>query len=75
MHKAAGGFGGLNVYQRPRIPKPYATPDGDFTLLIGDWYKADHKVRKIQNSHVSYHFHFSFLSFFVVLQRLSLIHI
>ncbi|XP_078176212.1 L-ascorbate oxidase homolog [Carex rostrata] len=46
MQRAAGGFGALNVYQRPQIPVPYSTPDGDFTLLIGDWYKASHKVLK-----------------------------
>lgn len=44
MHKAAGGFGGLNIYQRPRIPIPFPTPDGDFTLLVGDWYKTSHKM-------------------------------
>ncbi|KAL5713445.1 hypothetical protein ACHQM5_015517 [Ranunculus cassubicifolius] len=44
MHKAAGGYGGLNVYSRPRIPVPYPYPDGDFTLLIGDWYKTSHKM-------------------------------
>uniref|UniRef100_A0A0A0KIA7 Uncharacterized protein n=1 Tax=Cucumis sativus TaxID=3659 RepID=A0A0A0KIA7_CUCSA len=43
FHKAAGGFGALNVYQRPRIPIPYPIQDGDFTLLIGDWYKTNHK--------------------------------
>ncbi|KAM6564417.1 hypothetical protein CsatB_024415 [Cannabis sativa] len=44
FHKAAGGFGALNIYQRPRIPIPYPYPDGDFTLLIGDWYKTNHKA-------------------------------
>ncbi|CAI0554223.1 unnamed protein product [Linum tenue] len=44
FHRAAGGYGAINVYQRPRIPIPYATPDGDFTLLVGDWYKTDHKA-------------------------------
>lgn len=44
MHKASGGFGALNVYKRAPIPRPYATPDGDFTLLVGDWYNAGHKV-------------------------------
>ncbi|KAF4380745.1 hypothetical protein F8388_017099 [Cannabis sativa] len=39
FHKAAGGFGALNIYQRPRIPIPYPYPDGDFTLLIGKTYK------------------------------------
>ncbi|KAK7318241.1 hypothetical protein RJT34_02940 [Clitoria ternatea] len=43
MHKAAGGFGALNVYHRSVIPIPYPNPDGDFTLLIGDWYKTNHK--------------------------------
>ncbi|KAL9327690.1 hypothetical protein ACSQ67_002693 [Phaseolus vulgaris] len=44
LHKAAGGFGGLNVYHRSVIPIPYQNPDGDFTLLIGDWYKTNHKT-------------------------------
>ncbi|KAJ7944389.1 L-ascorbate oxidase-like [Quillaja saponaria] len=44
FHKAAGGFGGINIYQRPRIPIPFPNPDGDFTLLIGDWYKVNHKA-------------------------------
>ncbi|KAK9678581.1 hypothetical protein RND81_11G220900 [Saponaria officinalis] len=43
MHRAAGGFGALNVYSRPRIPVPYSDPAGDFSLLIGDWYKTSHK--------------------------------
>ncbi|KAH9309107.1 hypothetical protein KI387_037018, partial [Taxus chinensis] len=44
FHKAAGGFGGLKVVSRPRIPVPFPDPDGDITLLIGDWYKANHSV-------------------------------
>uniref|UniRef100_A0A2N9FYN9 L-ascorbate oxidase n=1 Tax=Fagus sylvatica TaxID=28930 RepID=A0A2N9FYN9_FAGSY len=44
LHKAAGGFGGLNVYERPRIPIPFPNPDGDFTLLVGDWFKTNHKT-------------------------------
>ncbi|KAI3880665.1 hypothetical protein MKX03_008076 [Papaver bracteatum] len=44
FHKAAGGFGGINVYARPRIPVPYALPTADFTLLMGDWYRTNHKV-------------------------------
>ncbi|KAH1267093.1 L-ascorbate oxidase [Glycine max] len=43
LHKAAGGFGALNVYHRSVIPIPYPNPDGDFTLLVGDWYKTNHK--------------------------------
>ncbi|KAL5754829.1 hypothetical protein ACOSP7_023049 [Xanthoceras sorbifolium] len=44
MHRAAGGYGGLNIYERPRIPIPFPNPDGDFTLLIGDWFKTNHKT-------------------------------
>ncbi|KAK9136219.1 hypothetical protein Syun_015549 [Stephania yunnanensis] len=44
MHRAAGGYGAINVYQRPRIPIPYPVPTGDFTLLIGDWFKTGHKL-------------------------------
>ena len=40
LHRAAGGFGALNVYQRPRIPVPYPPPAGDFTLLVGDWVQG-----------------------------------
>lgn len=40
LHRAAGGYGALNVYQRPAIPVPYPPPAGDFTLLVGDWYAA-----------------------------------
>ncbi|OMO56753.1 Multicopper oxidase, type 1 [Corchorus capsularis] len=44
FHKAAGGFGALNIIHRSVIPIPYAPPAGDFTLLIGDWYKTSHKT-------------------------------
>ncbi|KAJ7952911.1 L-ascorbate oxidase like [Quillaja saponaria] len=44
LHRAAGGFGGFNVAQRSVISIPYPTPDGEFTLLIGDWYKTSHKI-------------------------------
>ncbi|KAJ0234357.1 hypothetical protein HA466_0273940 [Hirschfeldia incana] len=44
FHKAAGGFGAINVYARPRIPIPYPLPVSDFTLLIGDWFKTNHKT-------------------------------
>lgn len=44
MHRASGAFGALNVNQRPVIFVPYHKPDGDFTLLVSDWYKMGHKV-------------------------------
>ncbi|KAF7828763.1 L-ascorbate oxidase-like protein [Senna tora] len=43
FHKASGGFGALNIYHRSVISIPYANPDDDFTLLIGDWYNTHHK--------------------------------
>ncbi|XAR64245.1 Laccase [Bertholletia excelsa] len=42
FHKAAGGFGGIRILSRPRIPVPFDDPAGDYTVLIGDWYKANH---------------------------------
>ncbi|KAL2927072.1 L-ascorbate oxidase-like protein, partial [Bienertia sinuspersici] len=46
FHKAAGGFGGIRVLSRPRIPVPFPPPADDFTLLIGDWYNKNHKKLK-----------------------------
>ncbi|CAL5205512.1 unnamed protein product [Lathyrus oleraceus] len=42
FHKAAGGFGGIRILSRPRIPVPFSDPSGDYTVLIGDWYKSNH---------------------------------
>ncbi|XP_041018116.1 L-ascorbate oxidase homolog [Juglans microcarpa x Juglans regia] len=46
FHKAAGGFGGIRILSRPRIPVPFPDPAGDYTVLIGDWYKANHTDMK-----------------------------
>ncbi|KAL7582839.1 L-ascorbate oxidase homolog [Lactuca sativa] len=46
FHKAAGGFGGIRILSRPRIPVPFDEPAGDYTVLIGDWYKANHTTLK-----------------------------
>ncbi|CAA3000207.1 L-ascorbate oxidase homolog [Olea europaea subsp. europaea] len=46
FHKAAGGFGGIKILSRPRIPVPFSDPAGDHTLLIGDWYKKNHTALK-----------------------------
>ncbi|KAK1304910.1 hypothetical protein QJS10_CPB11g02088 [Acorus calamus] len=46
LHKAAGGFGGIRILSRPLIPVPFPDPAGDYTLLIGDWYKANHTMLK-----------------------------
>jgi FtsP/CotA-like multicopper oxidase with cupredoxin domain len=40
--RSAGGFGGVIVNNRPVIPVPFGTPDGDFTIFIGDWYTRSH---------------------------------
>lgn len=45
MHRAAGAFGAFNVYARSVISVPYAKPAGDYSLLVGDWYKTSHRVR------------------------------
>ncbi|CAN1326596.1 L-ascorbate oxidase homolog [Linum perenne] len=44
FHKAAGGFGSIRVWSRPRIPVPFPPPAGDFVLLAGDWYKTNHYI-------------------------------
>ncbi|KAI4373736.1 hypothetical protein MLD38_011822 [Melastoma candidum] len=43
MHRAAGGFGGLRVNSRLLIPVPYADPEDDYTVIIGDWYSKTYK--------------------------------
>lgn len=44
FQRASGGFGGFIINNRPVIPIPFATPDGDITILIGDWYIRNHTV-------------------------------
>ncbi|KAG6605821.1 L-ascorbate oxidase-like protein, partial [Cucurbita argyrosperma subsp. sororia] len=46
MHRAAGGFGGLRINSRLLIPVPYADPEDDYTVLIGDWYTKSHTALK-----------------------------
>ncbi|CBI37764.3 L-ascorbate oxidase homolog [Vitis vinifera] len=46
FHKAAGGFGGIRILSRPRIPVPFPDPAGDYTILIGDWYTHNHNTLK-----------------------------
>ncbi|CAI0435001.1 unnamed protein product [Linum tenue] len=48
FHKAAGGFGGIRILSRPGIPVPFADPAGDYTILIGDWYKSNHTDLRAQ---------------------------
>ncbi|CAA7394363.1 unnamed protein product [Spirodela intermedia] len=46
FHKAAGAFGGIRILSRPMIPVPFPPPAGDFTVLAGDWFKANHTSLK-----------------------------
>ncbi|GMI82450.1 SKU5 similar 5 [Hibiscus trionum] len=48
FHKAAGGFGGIRILSRPRIPVPFPDPAGDYTVLVGDWYKSNHTDLRAQ---------------------------
>ncbi|OVA06281.1 Multicopper oxidase [Macleaya cordata] len=43
FQKASGGYGGITINNRPVIPIPFATPDGDITIFISDWYTKSHK--------------------------------
>ncbi|KAL3521428.1 hypothetical protein ACH5RR_019577 [Cinchona calisaya] len=42
MQRAAGGFGPFVVTNRDIIPIPFAMPDGDIVIMIGDWYTRNH---------------------------------
>ena len=45
LQRTAGGFGGFTITNRVVISVPFDLPDGDITILIGDWYvAASHKV-------------------------------
>lgn len=43
FQRAAGGYGGITINNRNVIPLPFATPDGDITLFISDWFIKSHK--------------------------------
>lgn len=42
LQRAAGGFGGFIINNRPVISVPFDTPQGDIVLFIGDWYTRNH---------------------------------
>lgn len=46
FHKAAGGFGSINVASRSVIPVPFPPPAGEFSVLTGDWFKQNHSDLK-----------------------------
>lgn len=42
FQRASGGFGSFVINPRSIIPIPFGTPDGDITIVIGDWYTQNH---------------------------------
>ncbi|KAM0004849.1 putative laccase [Helianthus debilis subsp. tardiflorus] len=44
MHIAVGAFGGFNIQARPVIFVPYLKPVAEFTILVSDWWKSNHKT-------------------------------
>ncbi|TKY47852.1 L-ascorbate oxidase-like [Spatholobus suberectus] len=46
LHRAAGGFGGLRIFSRLLIPVPYADPEDEYWVLMGDWYTKSHTTLK-----------------------------
>ncbi|KAL3630957.1 L-ascorbate oxidase [Castilleja foliolosa] len=48
LHRAAGGHGPLTIHSRDLIPVPFPTPEAEFNVLVGDWYKKSHaELRKL----------------------------
>lgn len=44
FQRASGGFGPFIVTNRDIIPIPFAQPDGEIVIMIGDWYARNHTV-------------------------------
>ncbi|KAF5457705.1 hypothetical protein F2P56_021787 [Juglans regia] len=44
FQRASGGFGPFIINNRNIIPIPFAQPDGDIVIMIGDWYTRNHKA-------------------------------
>ncbi|KAG2711088.1 hypothetical protein I3760_04G060600 [Carya illinoinensis] len=44
FQRASGGFGPFIINNRNIIPIPFAQPDGDIIIMIGDWYTRSHKA-------------------------------
>ncbi|KAL5810925.1 hypothetical protein ACOSQ4_027493 [Xanthoceras sorbifolium] len=42
LQRASGGFGAFIVNNRAAIAIPFAQPDGDIVIMIGDWYTQNH---------------------------------
>ncbi|KAJ8565132.1 hypothetical protein K7X08_007708 [Anisodus acutangulus] len=46
LHRAAGGFGGINVHSRALIPVPFDNPADEYNVFVGDWYNKGYKSLK-----------------------------
>lgn len=42
FQRASGGFGPFVINNREIIPIPFAQPDGEIFIMIGDWYTQDY---------------------------------
>ncbi|KAH1089027.1 hypothetical protein J1N35_016284 [Gossypium stocksii] len=42
FQRESGGFGAIIINNRNVIAIPFALPDGDIVILIGDWYTQNH---------------------------------
>lgn len=51
FQKAAGGFGPIRVNNRNVIAVPFAKPEDEFDLLIGDWSFDNYKVTVTAQAH------------------------
>ncbi|KAI4340828.1 hypothetical protein MLD38_025629 [Melastoma candidum] len=47
LQRASGGFGPVIITNRDIIPIPFAQPDGDVILMIGDWYTRNHTELRV----------------------------
>ncbi|CAA7016476.1 unnamed protein product [Microthlaspi erraticum] len=51
IRRASGGFGPIVINNRENIPIPFPKPDGEISLMIGDWYTQNHTaLRSILDS-------------------------
>lgn len=44
FQRASGGFGPFVINNREIIPIPFAQPDGEIFIIIGDWFNQNHAV-------------------------------
>ncbi|CAA7042591.1 unnamed protein product [Microthlaspi erraticum] len=43
LQKAAGGYGAIRVYSPELVPVPFPRPDDEYDILIGDWFRSNHR--------------------------------